>query len=154
MAYSRRRYKRKETTQQQLARYKRKQETHRKKIEAERKQRLIDNAPGGRNNPLVPKWCSFEKYSEVTLEYRQQRYRGRTRVVAYLKRNEPAVHSCPMTCHRKKINFYDWQWAAWITRLNHVQFGKTWYEHPITTVSYAEFCQRYVVFEEHEKHLD
>ena len=154
MAYSKRRYKRKETTAQSLARLKRKQETYRKKLEAARKQRLIDNAPGGRNDPLVPKWCSFEKYSEVTLEYRQVRYRGRTRITAYLKGTEPVEHSCPQTGYRKQIEFYDHQWAAWISRLGPVQFGQRWYEHPVSIVSYTDFCKRYTVYEEHERYSD
>lgn len=154
MAYYKRRYKRKETTAQSLARYKRQQAAARKKREAQQRQRELDHAPGGRENPLTPKWCSFEQYSEITLSYQQQRYRGRTRVVAYLKGTEPAEHKCAMTGHKKKLAFHDHQWAAWISRLSHVQFGKNWYSHPLTIVSYAEFCKRYVVYEEHEKYLD
>ena len=154
MAYYKRRKPRKETTVQSLARYKRQQQAARKKREAQRKQRELDHAPGGRENPLMPKWCSFEQYSEVTLSYRQVRYRGTTRIAAYLKGTEPAEHSCAMTGHRKRIDFQDHQWAAWISRLSHVQFGKNWYEHPVSIVSYAEFCNRYVVYEEHSKYLD
>jgi len=155
MAYYRRRNKmKKETTAQSLARYKRQQAAARKKREAQKRQRALDLAPGGCENPLTPKWCSFEQYSEVTLSYQQVRYRGTTRVVAYLKGTEPAEHSCAMTGHKKRIDFQDHQWAAWISRLNHVRFGKNWYEHPVSIVSYADFCKHYVVFEEHEKYLD
>lgn len=152
--YKRRNKMKRETTAQSLARYKRQQARVRKKREAQARQRELDHAPGGRENPLVPRWCSFEKYKEVCLDYRQVRYRGRTRVVAYLKGNEPTEHSCPQTGHRKQIEFADHQWAAWISRLSHVQFGRHWYEHPVSIVSYAEFCARYVVYEEHERYLD
>ena len=154
MGYYKRRYKRKETTAQSLARYKRQQEKQRKAREARRIQDLHDRLPGGILNPLEPKWCSFEQYSEVTLSYRQVRYRGTTRVTAYLKGTEPAEHSCPMTGHRKRIEFYDHQWAAWISRLSNVKFGKKWYEHPVSIVSYKDFCEKYVVYEEHQKYLD
>tara|TARA_R110001592_G_scaffold20661_1_gene83525 strand:- start:196 stop:780 length:585 start_codon:yes stop_codon:yes gene_type:complete len=154
MAYYKQRKPRKETTAQSLARYKRKQAAVRKKREMEKRQRELDLAPGGRENPLTPKWCSFEKYSRVTLQSRQQRYRGTTSVVAYLKGTEPIEHTCAMTGHRKRINIQDHQWAAWISRLSHVQFGKNWYDHPVSIVSYAEFCNRYVVYEEHSKYLD
>ena len=122
--------------------------------QAQKRQRELDLAPGGRENPLTPKWCSFDTYKEVYLDYRQVRYRGTTKIVAYLKGTEPAEHSCPMTGHKKKLNFQDHQWAAWISRLGHVQFGKRWYTHPLRTVSFKEFCSRYVVYEEHQKYLD
>ena len=154
MNYYKRRKPRKETTAQSLARYKRQQTAARKKREAQQRQRVLDHAPGGCENPLTPKWCSFEQYSEVTLSYKQQRYRGRTRVVAYLKGTEPAEHSCAMTGYMKRIDFQDHQWAAWISRLSHVQFGKNWYVHPVSIVPYVQFCERYVVYEEHEKYLD
>ena len=154
MRYYKQRKPRKETTAQSLARYKRKQEAARKKREMEKRQRELDLAPGGRNNPLTPKWCSFDTYKKVCMQHHQARYRGTTKIVAYLKGTEPAEHSCAMTGHKKRIDFQDHQWTAWISRLNHVQFGKNWYEHPVSIVSYAEFCKRYVVYEEHSKYLD
>ena len=154
MGYYKRRYKKKETTAQSLARYKRQQEKQRKAREARRIQDLQDRSPGGILNPLEPKWCSFDTYKRVCLQHRQVRYRGTTDIVAYLKGTEPAEHSCTMTGHKKRIDFQDHQWAAWISRLSHVQFGKRWYTHPLTTVSYEEFCKRYVVYEEHSKYLD
>ena len=154
MGYYKRRNRRKETTAQSLARYKRKQEKDHKAREARRIQALQDRSPGGILNPLEPKWCSFDTYKRVCLQHQQVRYRGTTEWVAYLKGTEPAEHSCPMTGHKKRIDFQDHQWAAWISRLNHVQFGKRWYTHPLTIVSFEEFCKRYVVYEEHQKYLD
>ena len=154
MAYSKPRNKRRETTAQSLARYKRKQAAWRKRLAQQREQRRLDSLPGGRENPLQPEWCSFAKYKEVTLDYRQVRYRGRTRWVAYLKEDAPVEHSCPQTGYRKQVEFYDHQWAAWISRLSPVQFGRRWYQHPVSIVSYEEFCERYVVYEEHERYLD
>ena len=154
MGYYKRRSTRKETTAQSLARYKRQQEKQRKVREARRIQELQDRSPGGILNPLEPKWCSFDTYKQVCLQHQQTRYRGTTKIVAYIKGTEPAEHTCPMTGYKKKINFYDHQWAAWISRLNHVQFGKRWYTHPLTIVSFKEFCERYVVYEEHQKYLD
>lgn len=154
MAYYTKRTKRKETTAQSLARYNRKKREEKRVREARMKVQKDSLLPGGMNNPLTPKWCSFEQYSEVTLSHSQVRYRGTTRIVAYLKGTEPAEHACAMTGHRKRIDFQDHQWAAWISRLNHVRFGKNWYEHPVSIVSYADFCKRYVVFEEHQKYLD
>ena len=154
MGYYKRRSKRKETTAQALARYKRQRIKQEKARETRRIRELEDRMPGGILNPLEPKWCSFKQYSEVTLSYQQIRYQGTTRITAYLKGTEPTEHSCAMTGHRKRIDFQDHQWAAWISRLSHVQFGKRWYTHPITTVSFKEFCERYVVYEEHSAYLD
>ena len=155
MAYYRRRNKmKKETTAQSLARYKRQLIKQDKAREARRIQALQDRLPGGILNPLEPKWCSFDTYNRVCLQHRQIRYRGTTEIVAYLKGTEPAEHSCAMTGHKKRIDFQDHQWAAWVSRLNHVQFGKRWYTHPLTTVSFNEFCERYVVYEEHQKYLE
>ena len=154
MGYYKRRSTRKETTAQSLARYKRKQERDRKAREARRIQALQDRSPGGILNPLEPKWCSFEQYSEVTLSYQQVRYRGTTRIAAYLKGTEPAEHSCTMTGHKKRIEVTRDEWQSHMNFVSNVQFGKRWYRHPITSISYEEFCNRYVVFEEHSKYLD
>ena len=154
MGYYKRRYKRKETTTQALARYKRQRIKQEKAREARRIRELEDRMPGGILNPLIPKWCSFDKYSQIMLSYRQVRYGGTTRVAAYLKGNEPAEHSCAMTGHVKRIEVTRDQWLSYMNTVSHVCFGKRWYRHPITCVSYEEFCNRYAVYEEHSKYLD
>ena len=154
MAYYKRRYKRKETTAQSLARYKRKQEKDSKAREARRIQALQDRLPGGILNPMTPKWCKFSEYSTIRLHSHQQRYRGTTAIVAYLKGTEPAEYSCPMTGHKKCIEINRDQWMSHMNTVCNVCFGKRWYRHPITAVSYEEFCNRYVVYEEHQQYLD
>ena len=154
MGYYKRRTKRKETTAQSLARYKRQQEKQRKLREARRIREVQDRMPGGILNPMTPKWCSFDKYSEIMLSHQQVRYRGTTRVVAYLKGNEPAERKCAMTGHVKRIDVTHDQWQSYMNTVSNVCFGKRWYRHPITAVSYEEFCSRYAIYEEHQKYLD
>ena len=154
MGYYKRRSARKETTAQSLARYKRQKQLEKKAREARRVRELEDRMPGGILNPMEPKWCSFDKYSEIMLAHRQARYRGTTRVAAYLKGTEPAEHSCAMTGHVKRIEVTRDQWRSHMNTVSNVLFGKRWYRHPITSVSYEEFCERYVVYEEHQKYLD
>ena len=154
MGYYKRRYKKKETTAQSLARYKRQQEKQRKAREARRIQDKQDRMPGGILNPMTPKWCKFSEYSTIRLRSHQQRYRGTTDIVAYLKGTEPAEHSCAMTGHKKRIEVTRDQWMSHMNTVSNVCFGKRWYRHPITSVSYEEFCNRYVVSEEHQKYLD
>ena len=103
---------------------------------------------------MTPKWCSFDQYKEITLSYRQVRYRGTTRIAAYLKGTQPAEMQCAMTGHRKRIELTQEQWRSHMNTVSNVCFGKRWYRHPITSVSYEEFCERYIVIEEHAKYLD
>ena len=154
MGYYKRRSKRKETTAQALARYKRQRIKQERAREARRIRELEDRMPGGILNPITPTWCSFDKYSEIMLAHRQERYRGTTRVAAYLKGNEPLEHSCAMTGHRKRIELTRDQWRSYMNTVSNVCFGKRWYRHPITSVPYEEFCSRYAVYEEHSKYLD
>ena len=145
---------RKETTAQSLARYKRQQRQGRMKQEAHRLARLENVKPGGILNPMTPTWCSFEKYETIRLSSRQMRYRGCTEWTSYLKGTEPTEYSCAMTGHKKRTELTREQWVSHMNTVSNVMFGKCWYRHPITAVSYEEFCERYVVFEEHQKYLD
>ena len=154
MGYYKRRYKRKETNAQSLARYKRKQEKDRKAREARRIQALQDRMPGGILNPMTPTWCKFYEYKTIRLHSQQVRYRGTTTLVAYLKGTEPLEHSCAMTGHKKCIEVTREEWVSHMNTVPNVLFGKRWYRHPITSCSYEEFCNRYVVYEEHSKYLD
>ena len=154
MGYYKRRTKRKETTAQSLARYKRQRIKQEKAREARRIQELKDRMPGGILNPMTPTWCKFYEYKTIHLRSQQQRYRGRTEWVAYLKGTEPAEHKCPMTGHKKHIEVTREEWESHMNTVPNVLFGKRWYRHPITSCSYEEFCKRYVVYEEHQKYLD
>ena len=154
MGYYKRRYKKKETPAQSLSRYKRQQERQRKAREARRLRDLEDRMPGGILNPMTPKWCKFSEYPKICLRSQQERYRGSTDWVAYLKGTEPAEHKCAMTGHKKRIEVTRDEWESHMNFVSNVRFGKRWYRHPITSVSYEEFCNRYVVFEEHSKYLD
>ena len=154
MAYHKKRKPRKETTAQSLARYKRQQERQRKQREARRAYEQAALAPGGLKNPLQPKWCKFSEYPKICLRSQQERYRGRTEWVAYLKGHEPDEHSCAMTGHKKRIEVTRDEWESHMNFVGNVRFGNRWYRHPITSVSYQEFCNRYVVYEEHSKYLD
>ena len=154
MAYYKRRYKRKLTTQQQLARYKRKQEAYRKKLEMQRKEREEAVKPGGRLNPLTPKWCSFDTYKTISLGHNQRRYRGTTYITAFRKGTEPNEWSCPMQGHTKIVTPTQEDHKAWMSYVGNVQFGKRHYKHPITIVSYEQFCKEYVVVERFNRYLD
>ena len=154
MAYYKRRYKRKETTAQSLARYKRQQEAARKKREARQKQEEANRAPGGQLNPLTPKWCSFDTYKQIRLHTKQVRYRGTTMWMAYKRGTQPPVFKNAMTGYTKKVEVTRNQWQGWMNRVSLVQFGKNWYKHPITSISYEQFCKVYVVMEEHSAYLD
>ena len=154
MAYHKRRYKRKPTTQQLLARQKRKQEAYRKKLEMQRKEREEAVKPGGRLNPLTPKWCSFDTYKTISLGYNQRRYRGTTYITAFRKGTEPNEWSCPMQGHTKIVTPTQEDHKAWMSYVGNVQFGKRHYKHPITIVSYEQFCKEYVVVERFNRYLD
>ena len=155
MAYSTTRNKRRrETTAQALARYKRQQRKQHREREARQAYERAALAPGGSKNPLTPSWCSFRKYREIMLSYRQVRYRGTTRIAAYLKGTQPEATSCPMTGGKKQIEVTRERWQGWMNTVSNVQFGSRWYRHPVTAASYEEFCERYVVFEENSKYLD
>ena len=154
MGYYKRRSTRKETTAQSLARYKRQQEKQRKAREARRIRELEDRMPGGILNPMTPTWCKFYEYKMIRLRSQQERYRGTTEWIAYLKGNEPAEHSCAMTGHKKRIEVTREGWQGYMNTVSNVLFGKRWFRHPITSCSYEEFCNRYVIFEEHSKYLD
>jgi len=154
MAYYKRRKPRKETTAQQLARYKRQQEKQRKAREARAAYEQAALAPGGSKNPMTPKWCSFDTYKQIRLHSQQLRYRGTTMWMAYKRGTEPAIFKDAMTGYIKRVEVTHDQWQGWMNRVSLVQFGKNWYKHPITTVSYEEFCKVYVVMEEHSAYLD
>ena len=154
MGYYKRRSTRKETTAQSLARYKRQQEKQRKAREARRIRELEDRMPGGILNPMTPKWCKFSEYPTISLAHSQVRYRGTTELNAHLKGTEPAEFKCTMQGHCKRVEVTREQHAAWMSRVCNVRFGKRWYRHPITSVSYEEFCNRYHVYERHTKYLD
>lgn len=154
MAYSKRRKARKETTAQALARYKRQQEKQRKAREARQAYERAALAPGGSKNPLTPQWCKFSEYPTISLAHSQVRYRGTTELNAHLKGTEPGEFTCPMQGHCKRVEVTREQHTAWMRCVTNVQFGKRWYRHPITSVSYEEFCNRYHVYERHAKYLD
>ena len=155
MAYYRRRNKmKKETTAQALARYKRQQEAARKKREARQKLEEAYRAPGGQLNPLTPKWCSFDTYKQIRLHTQQVRYRGTTIWMAYKRGTQPPVFKDAMTGYTKQVEVTRSQWEGWMNRVSLVQFGRRWYKHPITSVSYEQFCKVYVVMEEHSAYLD
>lgn len=154
MAYYKRRNKRKLTTKQQLARYNRRQEEYRKRLEAQRKAQEEAVKPGGRLNPLTPTWCSFKAYPTISLGYQQRRYRGTTYVDAFRKGTEPAEWSCPMQGHVKLLTPTPEDHRVWMSYVSNVQFGKRYYKHPITIVSYEDFCKEYVVVERFNKYLD
>ena len=90
MGYYKRRSKRKESTAQALARYKRQRIKQERAREARRIRELEDRMPGGILNPITPTWCSFDKYSEIMLAHRQERYRGTTRVASSDRRQVKA----------------------------------------------------------------
>ena len=155
MAYYRRRNKmKKETTAQALARYKRQQEKQRKAREARAAYERAALAPGGSKNPMTPKWCSFDTYKQIRLHTQQVRYRGMTIWMAYKAGTEPKEFKDAMTGHSKLVKITRDQWEGWMNRVGPVKFGKNWYKHPITSVSYEQFCKVYVVMEEHSKYLD
>ena len=154
MAYSKRRNKRKLTSQQQLARYNRRQEAYRKKMAAQRKAREEAVKPGGRPNPLTPTWCSFKEYTTISLGYNQRRYRGTTYITAFRKGTEPNEWSCPMQGHTKVVQPTPEDHRAWMGYVSNVQFGNRHYKHPITIVSYEDFCKEYVVVERFNRYLD
>ena len=154
MAYYKRRNGRKETTAQALARYKRQQEKQRKQREARLAFECASLEPGGSRNPLTPKWIDFSQYQTIQFSYENRRYRGRTSVTAYAKGTEPAERVCLMMGHIKHITISKEVYERYLHRINLVQFGKRWYRHPITTVSYEDFCKRYVVIEQLDRYLD
>ena len=154
MAYYKRRKPRKETTAQALARYKRQQEKQRKQREARQAYERAALAPGGSKNPMTPKWCSFDTYKQIRLHTQQVRYRGMTIWMAYKAGTEPPVFKDAMTGYTKQVEVTRDQWQGWMNRVSNVQFGKNWYKHPITSVSYEQFCKVYVVMEEHSAYLD
>ena len=154
MAFYKRRKPRKETTAQALARYKRQQEKQRKARADRLAYEQAALAPGGSKNPMTTKWCKFSEYPTISLRSQQVRYRGTTEWVAYLKGTEPKEHSCPMTGHKKRIEVTRDEWQSHMNFVSNVRFGKRWYRHPITAVSYEEFCNRYVLYEDHSKYLD
>ena len=154
MAYYKRRYKRKSTTAQQLARQKRKQEAYRQKLEAQRKEAEEARKLGGRLNPMTPTWCSFNTYKTISLGYNQRRYRGTTYITAYRKGTEPKDWSCPMQGHSKLVTPSPEAHKAWMSYVGNVKFGKRHYKHPITIVSYEDFCKEYVVVERFNRYLD
>ena len=154
MAYYKRRNKRKLTTQQQLARQRRRQEEYRKRLEAERRAREEAVKPGGRLNPLTPTWCSFKAYPTISLGYQQRRYRGTTYVDAFRKGTEPNEWSCPMQGHTKQVEPTPELHRACMAYVRNVPFGNRHSKHPITIVSYEDFCKEYVVFERFNKYLD
>lgn len=153
MAWTKTYTKRKATTAQQLARYKRKQVAARKKQEAASKTRQEAEAPGGALNPLTPKWCDFGKYETIGLTSDQRRYHGTTSITAFKKGTEPAEFHCMMQGHVKKITPTEHDWKCWMSHTNNVQFGKTWYRHPITSVSFEAFCKQYTVVERFNRYL-
>ena len=154
MSYYKRRKPRKETTAQSLARYKRQQEKQKKQREARLEYERATREPGGSRNPLTPKWIDFNQYPTIQFSYENRRYRGRTSVTAYAKGTEPAERTCLMMGHVKHISITKEAYEQYLHRVNLVQFGKRWYRHPITTVSYEDFCKRYVVIEQLDRYLD
>ena len=154
MSYYKNRNKRKLTSAQQLARLKRRQERERKQREARRELERQSLEPGGSRNPLTPKWIDFKKYPRVQLSYENRRYRGRTSVTAYAKGTEPAERTCLMMGYTKVIPISKEAYENYLRGVGCVRFGKRWYRHPITTVSYEEFCKRYVVVEHLDRYLD
>ena len=154
MAYYKRRKPRKETTAQSLARYKRQQEKQRKARETRAAYERAALVPGGSKNPMTPNWCSFDKYKQIRLQTQQVRYRGTTYWMAYKRGTQPQEFKDAMTGYSKRLEATRDQWQGWMNRVSCVQFGKNWYKHPITSVSYEQFCKAYVVMEEHSAYLD
>ena len=137
-----------------IQKYKRQQEKQRLAREKREKLQAEYRAPGGFLNPITPKFCKYSEFPTIRLSTSQVRYRGTTDIIAHLKGTEPQESYCPMTGSVKKTEISAEQYKAYLSNVGQITFGTKHYKHPITIVSYEDFCKNYSVYIHFDAYLD
>jgi len=142
---------------------------HRAMRKSQKEQHERDMAPGGKLNPLEPRFFKPSAYPVVGLMKTtgQGRIRDEKTLVAYLKNssNVPAEWECPHGTqgHIKHVQITreEFDHIHALMQKGHyrtgqcalVQFGTRWYRHPKYVMTYEQLVNNYVIVEKVEKHL-